>query len=437
MILFFLLVFFELFLCRVVFSPTLNTDLSIMSLLLLTLNAILFFSFLSNLCQDKEWKKLNGILFLSFILRIILLLWDVYCRNIWVLPNAEGDAMGYHGMAISYAFGGRQNLFALTDYSFYVGQIYKAIGVQRTFAQFINICFSMAAISYMYKSALLVNISEKYRNLLVVLLCFLPNFILIDSILLQEAAITFFISMSIYHYTKWWKENKALDFILAMIFSVIGAFLHVGGLVCAVGFAVTCIFVNNQKRAFKITAGNFLLALAMFVSALLVISIAGNILFRKIGGDISAEAITSKVGVTDRISDADYNIGVQGLSPGADLVVNSPLRMLYFVCAPVPWMWRGIPDLVAFWGSAIFYIMTFCAAWKCLRLSTSDEENISLQSYQRVLFFCFFVAMLMFGWGVSNNGTALRHREKFTCMCALLYVVSRQRIENMQKQLKD
>jgi len=424
----------ECWLCNLILQPTMHTDAVFVSYGLLLLNSMIFLMCLFNANHDDDWKRLNSILFFSFILRMGILLFDVLGRSYYVLPNSEGDAMGYHLTAISYAFGRRHSLIALTDYAFYIGQLYQMIGVQKITAQFINVCLSMYSIVFVYKAACLVNIKFEYRKTLVALLCFLPNFLLIDSILLQEAFVSFCISVSLYLYAKWWVKNSFIDLLTAVGVSLVGAVLHIGGAVCAIGFAVTMIFVSNKSRTFRITANSFILALVMLFSLLLISSYWGNTLFRKLGGEVSAEVIVEKAGATDRISNAEYDVGIAGLPPAVDLIVNSPIRMFYFICSPVPWMWRGISDLIAFWGSTIFYIATVIATTKYVLLKIPEDEDHSLQSFARVLAVVLLIATIMFGWGVSNMGTALRHREKFTALCALLYVVAKQGSSQISKR---
>ena len=54
------------------------------------------------------------------------------------------------------------------------------------------------------------------------------------------------------------------------------------------------------------------------------------------------------------------------------------------------------------------------------------EDSDQLKAYFYVLVGVLLLAALMFGWAVSNTGTALRHREKYTCMCALLFAFSQE-----------
>jgi len=428
MALFFLIFLFECVICSVALNPTMHTDTTLTSLLLLFVNSGFVISLLSKSVAKKDEKQIVNMLIFSFALHICCMLWDVYCKDIFLLPNAEGDAIGYESVANSFAFGRRKDLVDLRDYSFWAGQIYKCIGRDPVTVQFLNIVFAMYSIVLIHKSAIILNISFQYRRLMVMLLCFLPNSIVITSIFLRESLIAFCVCMSIYCFTVWWKYNRMYMFVFSILFSFLGGCFHVGGLACAVGYLAMCIFISGPHRKLAISGKSILKYAALLFIALFILSANKETFFSKIDGDVTAENIVSKAGATDRVSDAEYSVGIEGLSPIPDLVINSPIRMFCFLAAPMPWMWRGIKDILAFFGSALFYLLALKEVLKSFKkISSSTNESEWLRNYLIVSLSVITIAMLMFGWGVSNVGTALRHREKFTCLFALVYAIAKQR----------
>lgn len=419
------LLLIESLLCNIFLQPTIETDVSLVSLILLLLNSfVLTFVLLGINKRKDEEINLNLILMLAFWARIFLLLWDVYARHIFVLPNSESDAVWYHSVAVSFAFGMRSGIVDLTDYSYYVGQFYKIVGVQKITMQFIHVYVSMYSIVLIYRILCMFDVRPAVRKITMLLVCFLPNLILITTVFLQEAVIAFLVLLSLYFYTKWWFGYNFGHFILAIVSSVCGAFLHAGALVTTVGFVVTYMFVGNKERKIDISLAKIILGFVLVIGMLTLISMNGDTFLGKTGGELSADAIVSNAGKTDRVSDSDYFIGIPGLPATLDLIVNSPIRMFYFVCSPLPWMWRGLSDIIAFFGSAIFYIYVVYTAWKAVKSYKWKIKPEYIWGYFFVLIMVIFVAMLMFGWGVSNTGTALRHREKFTYICAVLYAIS-------------
>ena len=116
--------------------------------------------------------------------------------------------------------------------------------------------------------------------------------------------------------------------------------------------------------------------------------------------------------------------------------------MLYFIASPVPWMWRGLNDFAAFFGSSIFYIIVFWKTVKLIRHRRELNREDGMWAYFFVLFIMILFATFMFGWGVSNSGTALRHREKFTYIFVILFCLinemkDRAKIKNDEKSFSD
>ena len=210
-----------------------------------------------------------------------------------------------------------------------------------------------------------------------------------------------------------------------MIFSAIGGCFHVGGLACAMGYMIMMMLVNNPQRKVQLASSSIIMSAALLVVGMLVLSANKDMFFSKIGGDVTAANIVAQAGGTDRASDAEYSVGIPGLNPVADLIVNSPIRVIYFIGAPLPWMFRGISDILAFFGSAIFYIMAVVKVFKVFKEASNHPHFAFVhRSYLIVMLTVLLIAMLMFGWGVSNVGTALRHREKFTCLFGLVYAIA-------------
>ncbi len=430
-----ILLLIEFFIIGITVQPEITTDMTVCSVGLLLLNSGLLIPLLLKAISGKQERELCNYLLLSLILHICIILFDVFGRDIFILPNAEGDAIGFANISISYAFGMRRNLIVLNDYPFWCGQIYKLIGIQPITIQFINAYMALYSTVLIHKTSVLLKVDFEYRRKMVLIICFLPNLLIITSVFLRESLIAFCIVASIYFYTKWWFDFQNINLILALVLSFFGAVFHVGGLACAIGYVITMFCVNNRQRKIQISTRSILSMVILLFIALMCASFFSNILFSKLGGELSVENIVESAGKTDRMSDAEYRIGIQGLNPVLDLLVNSPLRMFYFLAAPPPWMWRGIKDILAFFGSSIFYLYV---VWILRKLLKEFKHHIMkshyLLSYILVLSIVLLIATLMFGWGVSNTGTALRHREKFTFVFALLYALVAH-YQNSEKKL--
>lgn len=424
----------EALLCNVMLQPTADTDVGAIEMVLLVVNFfVLIISVFRSIGDKEDEQTIKYMIIASLLLRLGILFWDIYCRGIFVLPNSEGDAVWYKSAARSYAFYSKSGQYDYDEYSFYIGQLYRLIGIQEITAQYLNVYFAIFSIVLVYKILTLFQVSTKNKKTAIALACFLPNSLMIMTFFLQESIIAFCIILSLYLYTKWWFTRRIVYFILAFIPSLLGSFLHSGSIVPIVAIVATFAFVSNNEHKLRITV---LAAIgAAIITAVIFMYISSNsgTLFAKIGGTLSADSVVQHAGLTDKVTEADYFIGIKGLPSTLDLIVNSPIRMLYFLASPVPWMWRGINDIVAFFGSSIFYIIAFWNAIKLIRHRNGIDKENGMWAYFFVLFIMILFATFMFGWGVSNSGTALRHREKFTYIFIILYVFIKEMTERARK----
>ena len=277
---------FEVFICNTLLTPTLDTNAEPVSLVMMAINIFIVLALLLLVRKEQEDREMvTKMLVFSFFIRIFLLLWDVYARDIFILPNSEADAVWYHKIAVSFAFQGRADIVDLTDYSYYVGLLYKAIGVQKVTVEFLHVFVTMWSMVLIYKIVCKFEIDAKTRKMAMAFVCFLPNLMIISTVFLQESVIAFFAIASLYLYTVWWTENKTIYFIFALLASAASAFLHTGGAVMAISFVVTYMLIGNKERELRITGSKLFLGVVLIFGLLFVMSTFGDTLFGKIGGE--------------------------------------------------------------------------------------------------------------------------------------------------------
>lgn len=412
-------------LVNLIFQPNGDSNMGAVSIVFLLINIVVVFIAIGFTMNDEDSKKYKGIIMSSFIVRILILLWDVYARGIYILPNSEADAEWYHKYAVKYAFGSRMDMVNNGDYSFYVSKIYRLIGDQKITIQFLHVFFAICSIILIYRILTMFEVSDNVKKTAMIFAAFLPNSMMITTFFLQEGIIAFFIILSLYFFAKWWRYEKVIYFLAALLLSLMASFLHMGGIVPFIAYIIMYMFIGNKERKFQLTFTKAVLGIVLIVVALVVMSSFGDTIFAKIGGEVSADSIIKNSGQTDVVTSADYlHIGIQGLPSSLDLIVNSPIRMLYFIFAPVPWMWRGFNDIFAFAFSTLFYIFAIVVTIQAIKAGKKLKNEYGLWSFFMVLIVMCVVAMLMFGWGVSNTGTAIRHREKFTYVFVVLYGIA-------------
>lgn len=428
MLLLMVLLFIEAGLCNIIFMPNYNTDMELVSLLLLMVNSIIFIFVLQHSLREERDGKLFLTILFSYILRIMILLWDIYAREIFTLPNSGSDTEGFHLVAVSYAFLGRSNILDFTDYSFYIGMLYKFIGIQRITAQYINVFLSIWALLIVYKIFNLLEIKERYKKAVLILAAFLPNLMLISSILLRETLIYFLLVVSLWYFCKWWKHDNLHDVVIAILLSFFAAAFHSGAVANAIAYMLIFAIAYNKDRKIEIKFGTVLFSLLFLTIFLFLYDSYNDTLFRKFEGVTSAQDVLGHTTWSES-EGAGYAAGIPGVSGTLGFIVNTPIRALYFLLAPLPWDWRGIGDIMAFCFSAVFYLIALRFAIKVLKLRNKNTSGLIIA----LLIIC-LAGTLIFGWGVSNAGTALRHREKFTLIYVVLLAVSLDKLNKYKEE---
>lgn len=428
----------EFSLCNLIINPNDDSEHPMAALLLLGVNIIIVclavLRSIKNEDHPEEENSVKTMIISSFFIRIAIMFWDVYARHIFILPNSEGDAEWYHIKGVRYAFGFYSDKVDFGAYSYYVGRVYKMIGVQKVTIQFLHIFLAICSILLIYKILLMFNVDTKIRRRAIAFACFLPNIMMITTFFLQESVISFMIILSLYCYTKWWFGNKFVYLILSFVPSLLASVLHTGAIAVAVGIFSLVFVVSGKDHALKISPLRVLSIVVLIFVGILILSQFGDTFTGKLRGGLSAESIVYERDVRES-GGSGYSAGISGLPPTLDLIVNTPIRMIYFVFSPLPWAWRGLADIIAFFGSTLFYICTTYFSIKAIKRKPSrilKQDNIS--SYFLVLVVIILIAAIMFGWGVANAGSALRHREKFTYLFIILFAISKEIIYRTETQ---
>jgi len=101
-----------------------------------------------------------------------------------------------------------------------------------------------------------------------------------------------------------------------------------------------------------------------------------------------------------------------GYYPGStvDIVLQTPVRVIYFLFMPFPWKVSGLADFIGFIDVFLYAILIVYTA-KAFRNLDKYGRFILLTILSVAL-----VEIVVFAWGTSNFGTAIRHRQKVVCL---------------------
>lgn len=377
----------------------LNVDLELMTIIIIGIN-IIFVA----IGLYKYNNKLKLLFYLGYIIRILTMFWDIYARDIFSLPNSGGDSEGFLKSAIRIS----EDITLITKniygggYSKFLGTIFHFTGSERMIGQYINVLLGISIVVIMYKIMTELKLNNRTIYSTISLITFFPNAIIFSGILLRENFIALFTLMSFYYFLKWYMTSKRINIIKSTIFLLLASSLHAG--VIGIGIGYIFMYMFYKKRSDKLTFNrNTIIYFVLFV-------IIASYVYTQY-----SDVFMAKFSNVDEIDDvyrvasggrggSEYLKGLTINSP-MKLLVYSPIKMFYFLISPIPFDWRGFRDILTFFVDSFLYLFIVWNVVKNVRKIDKKPIFIGLSiSLLTVIF--------IFGIGISNAGTAMRHRHK-------------------------
>lgn len=330
----------------------------------------------------------------------------------------DGDADGYAAYAVKYAAMPIETVFLNFPtgaylYSWVISFLFRLLGGYYTPVRAMNMAISVCCV---YVTTDIAN--ELYNDSIVTKKCALwmalfPNLIRFSSYFAnREPLLMIFTLLYLKHSYKYYKNSNIKNLILSIFFLVPAMILHTSmlAMMALTGFII--LSRNNQSTS---RASNII------GKALLVVLMAGTFVFMlangigtekfSIGGGVELSVSgVSKIGNMSASGRAAYLKGVNFSNP-IMTILFLPVRMLYFMYTPFPWMLRAVVDLVGLFD-AVLYIYFSVQLYKKTRKILRDPNKDSNVKFVLLLFWVLLIIIAMFAAVTSNYGTAIRHRCK-------------------------
>ena len=402
--------------CLVAFSQsTGHTDIYV-GVSIFLFSAAFFF----DIQKTPAYKKYIVPLSLGYLFRIVLLFYDVYTNNPLHLPLVGGalssDPLRFYNAAIGYTQGTE------TTYGGFfprlLGFIFSLTGISRLWAEFIVLIFSVLTIFVFAKIVDDLDIPVSYRRAGVSLICLLPNYAFLSAVLRRETIITFFVALSTKYFINWLRGkggNKA--FVLAFVFALGASLFHGATGLIAISYIFVRIIYSPTRKKYILEAKNIIGALVFFALFLFIYARFGTVFFGKIESRLSTGSLSS----TRDAGGSSYAQYVGDARTPLRMLIFAIPRFMYFMFSPFPWQWRGIGDIITFLLSSCVYLYIIINSIRYIRRTAKDEENRSIVV---ALLIVALLSAVVFSWGVTNTGTATRHRDKFIAIYAVLFSLS-------------
>ena len=373
---------------------------------------------------QQTYQKDNFVIALSYLFRLFLLYWGVtFLGTKLQLPN-DVDSGTYHSAAIANLTG-HEHWYINNYYSKIVAIIYYFFGVSRIIGQYLNILLSLTAIYITRRTLQNLKIDDKLISYGVMIMALIPNYAIMSTSLIRESIIIFFIACSTYFFTLWLSKPLIVNFIYACVFSGIAALFHGGSIALALGYVM--IFFLYDKRSRKINFNMYQKLLVSFIFIVVFLSVEDFSI------SILEEAEQTKESLESEQGGSTYEVGLDIDNSILNFFVNTPIRVIYYILSPMPWDWRGINDIMCFFLSSLFYSSCIILAIKAIKYG---RKNAPLRKYIIALLIIVSISCIIFSWGVTNSGTAMRHRDKFIVPFIVMLMVSIETLPKKQKILR-
>lgn len=362
------------------------------------------------LLKKKEFKLL---FLLAFYLRVITMIVDVYFRDFIKLYGSGADSEGFLRTSILIS----RNLSLLKKpvyggiYTKFLGIIIFFTSENRLILHYINVLLGLLILFLVHNVLLRLNINRKFRKISLIILSFFPISVINSGILLRENFIIFFILYSFNYFIKWFQSKNNFDYLISVVLLIPSIMLHSGTISILLGYFYGYIFYDRKKNRTYFTWKSFL----YFLVSIIIVLFVNNY----------SDVFLSKFSKLDNVSDlADITVSGSGGSvylTGVNIkgpisfVLFTPIKIIYFLGAPMPWNWRGSSDIISFVIDGSVYLYLIYSIFK-------NRKRVIERNYLlRFLSLSLISFLIVFGIGINNAGTAMRHRNKIFPLILILW----------------
>ncbi|GAB3064012.1 hypothetical protein ACFOU0_10945 [Salinicoccus sesuvii] len=354
------------------------------------------------------YTKYFFVLFLSFFIRLAMLFVDL-SESRPTLPHSGEDTENFYetGLQISV------NMHMLDAsvygglYSKFIGILFNLYGADRLFVQYLNILFALTAILIVIKIFRMLNVPSHVQGVLVVLMAFFPHSLIFSSILLRESIISLMVVLSLYCFIRWFLKKERLSGVASLILVIAGASFHSAIIAIAIGYIFGFISYRHDQRTLRFSMGSVvpfgIFAVIMVYILVFPEVVAGLPLFNKFDQILNNDDNIYKTLSSTR-GDTAYLTGLE-INNIFQLILFSPIKIIYFIASPMPWSIRNVNDLISFLLDASFYI-------SALVIFIRNFHLVKTKPLLLIVLIAIVASWFIFGLGISNAGTALRHRFK-------------------------
>ncbi|MBA7581628.1 hypothetical protein ES708_23536 [subsurface metagenome] len=385
-------------------------------------------------------KIIRQPLFVAFLLRFILAFLVHYIPFLYGYnTNMDGFESRGWGLAMNWHQGVQfKFIFGAHTYSMIIGMIYYLIGRSPLFIRMVNVFLSTMIVFNTFKIALLVWQNKRTVKIATWIVAFFPSLILFGVTILREAILVYLLTVSILYLIAHTRNHRISSLFISLIALLMVINLNSGFFLILI--VPVFLLIKNlmklvvEKKSIKILYISvifiiFLIATIVFINSFLDVSIIGEVRVSSLTDFTIFEKISSFQNVAAR-GRAAYLVGKTTSSP-VSLLIWLPIRIIYFLFMPFPWIWCNLMDILGGVDAFLYFWIIFYSFRGLFQKKSKFFNYTTLW----IIILTAGIGISVFSAGTSNYGTAWRHRAVFAFLFAILAAspLSLYRFKNINK----
>ena len=332
--------------------------------------------------------------------------WPVFVRQAQTLLSESNGVLSIIN-PLTGGYDAYERLCALT---------YSVFGFNQKYMYFLSFIAAEICFSYIYRTALIISDDFRISSITCLVFYFTPIELVYSVDFLREMVIQALLIVSFYYFTQYMLYRKQSKFLVASLLAIILSLFHSGMVGVLIGYITVVIL--TEHRTYSIKLSPIRIAFVAFVVFALYNSSAWNLLAARFSNIDSAEALLT------RVNGATVNTTYIG-SPASvgQLIMQIPLRFVYYLLSPLPWQVRSVSGLIAMiLDSTVRWVIAFRSCKLLFNRNIEQEIGSDNLMMLKACIIVLIATTLVFSWGTNNYGTAMRHRSSLYPIEVLVYI---------------
>lgn len=366
-------------------------------------------------------------LVLAYVFRSLLLILDYF--RVFSPPGANADAARFTRVAYEYSLLSWHELFLILDvsrstfYSWLGAALQKIVGESSYILPATSFLFGHVVVAV--TGIITYQLWGKRPAIIASLIVALYPFAAFNSVLAmrEEVAIMFFM-IGLYHFVRWVGGKSLLGLLWGSVFFGIAVAFHPGWIGAFIGMAAylmfflyRAIFKSDTTKSSRLDAFKVILSSTVLVFSLGMVAFGGGVSLGK-GIEIGGE--DEEGGIGGAIESRFMREASGGSAYPAFIAQGNPYtqpwlipaRIVYFHFSPFPWDLRSPRHLLGVVSTVLYFFM----AWRVYK----GWHSIKRKEECIALLLIFGALTFIFAIGVTNVGTAVRHKAKLLGLFLIL-----------------